>query len=41
MPQSAGTHRVSWDSSGLAGGIYFIRLETGDVRITKTVVHLR
>ena len=37
-PMSAGPHRVSWNPHGLASGIYFLRLQSGDVaRSTKVI----
>jgi flagellar hook assembly protein FlgD len=44
--QAPGTHRVTWDGrdrSGrsVAGGIYFVRLESSDFRATSKMVLLR
>ncbi|MDP8286980.1 MAG: T9SS type A sorting domain-containing protein, partial [Candidatus Electryonea clarkiae] len=37
----AGTHGVSFDSSNLSSGIYFVIFKAGDTRITKKMVHLK
>ncbi len=39
--QSAGDHVARWQASGFASGIYFCRLEAGDVVSTKKIVLLR
>lgn len=38
---AAGTHTVKWNGSGLAGGIYFYRLTTGDFSQTKKLLLLK
>jgi hypothetical protein len=40
-PQSAGAHSVSWDSSSLARGLYFYRLQTRETLVTKSVLILK
>jgi hypothetical protein len=37
----AGTHRVTFDGSGLASGIYFARLEAGDFSQTKKLMLMK
>ena len=42
--QAPGSHQVSWagtGESGVASGVYFLRLRAGDIRKTRKVVHLR
>jgi len=39
--QSAGVYRLYFDGSGLAGGVYFYRLQTKDYSETKTMLLLR
>jgi hypothetical protein len=39
--QSAGPHRVKWDASGYASGIYFYRIKTGDFRDVKKMILIR
>lgn len=38
---SAGTHRTTWDASGLPSGVYFARLEAKNFVATKKMVLLR
>ena len=37
----AGNHRVSWDASGFASGIYFYRIQTGDFVQTRKMLLLK
>ena len=37
----AGNHRVSWDASGFASGIYFYRIQAGDFVQTRKLVLLK
>jgi hypothetical protein len=37
----AGEHAVEWSAQGIASGVYFYRLEAGDVTVTRKVVLLR
>ena len=37
----AGTHKTSWDASGLPSGIYFARLETKSFTATKKMVLMK
>lgn len=39
--QSAGEHRAVWDASGVAGGVYFYRLEAGGRVETRRLLYLR
>ena len=39
--QGAGNHRISWDASNVASGIYFYRLQAGGFVKTKNVVLLK
>jgi uncharacterized protein (DUF362 family) len=39
--QPAGMHRVQWDASAEAAGVYFIRLDAGERSETRRVVYLR
>ena len=36
-----GLHKVEWDPEGVAGGVYFYRMEAGGFLITKKLVLLR
>jgi hypothetical protein len=38
---SAGNHKYTWDTTGLAGGIYFYRLESGSFTETKKMILLK
>jgi hypothetical protein len=38
---SAGEHTVEWNASGLAGGVYFYRLQAGATVQTKKLVVLK
>jgi len=38
--EAAGTHQLSWNIGGLGSGMYFYRLRTGGVTITRSVLHL-
>ncbi len=37
----SGEHSVIWDGSDLAGGVYFIKMHTGEVSVTKKAIVLR
>jgi hypothetical protein len=37
----AGYYKVNWDAKDLAGGIYFVRLETGDYKEVKKLILVR
>ncbi|MBD3169450.1 MAG: T9SS type A sorting domain-containing protein [candidate division Zixibacteria bacterium] len=37
----AGTHRVSWDASDFASGVYFYKLSAGDETFTKRMILLK
>jgi hypothetical protein len=37
-PRSAGSHQLSWRSAGVAPGVYFLRLQAGTSRISRTIV---
>jgi len=37
----AGEHEVEWDARGVASGIYFCRLEAGELRVTRKIVLAR
>jgi hypothetical protein len=39
--QGAGSHEVRFDGGGLAGGVYFYRIQTGTSTATKKMVLLR
>ena len=39
--QEAGHYAVTWDASGSASGIYFYRLEAGELVETKTMALIR
>lgn len=39
--QSAGTHRVDWNTTGVAKGVYFYRLIANGETITKSILHLQ
>ena len=39
--QSAGTHSIAFDGTGLPSGIYLYRLQTGDFSITRKMVLLK
>lgn len=36
-PMAAGTHRISWDTRGLAAGCYIVKLQAGTITQTKSV----
>jgi hypothetical protein len=38
---AAGNHKYTWDTTGLAGGIYFYRLESGSFTETKKMILLK
>ena len=40
-PQSAGAHEVSWNTTGVVRGMYFYRLQSGSVTVTKSVLILK
>ena len=40
-PQSAGAHEVTWDTSSLQHGMYFCRLQAGQVMMTRSLLILR
>ena len=40
-PLDSGIHKVDWDASGLASGIYLYRLQTGDFVATRKLLLLR
>ena len=37
----AGTHRIQWDASGVASGLYFYRVETDNMAQIKKMILLR
>jgi len=39
--KSIGTHTIEFDATGLPSGIYFYRLEAGDINITKKMILLK
>ena len=39
--QQAGYHRVEWDASGFASGIYYYRIEAGEFQDVKKMILLR
>jgi len=39
--QRAGTHVITWDASGVAGGVYFYRLTSGSTVETRSLVLLK
>ncbi|MCP4583585.1 MAG: T9SS type A sorting domain-containing protein [candidate division Zixibacteria bacterium] len=39
--QSAGSHQVAWDASGVSSGIYFYRIRAGNIAETGQMVFLR
>jgi flagellar hook assembly protein FlgD len=39
--QNAGYHKVEWDASGLASGLYYYRLEAGEFLDVKKMILLR
>lgn len=39
--QEAGEHHAMWETAGLANGIYFYRLETGEISLTRQMVVLQ
>ncbi len=39
--QTAGEHTISWDANGLASGVYFVVLQSGDVRQMQKMVLLK
>jgi hypothetical protein len=40
-PLTAGEHRVSFDATDLASGVYFYRLESGDLHLSRKMVLLK
>lgn len=38
---SRGTHRVFFNSKGLAGEVYFVQMNTGDFESTKKIISLK
>jgi len=41
VPHAAGTHELSWDASGLAAGVYLVRIAAGDAVGTVRVALVR
>ena len=41
LREAAGRHEVTWNTSGVPSGVYFVRLRAGAVTLTKTVVKLQ
>ncbi len=39
--QTAGYHKITWDASNMASGIYFYRLQAGDFVLTRKMVLLK
>ena len=39
--QAAGTHQVEWDASSYASGVYYISIQAGDYRQTRTAFLIR
>jgi hypothetical protein len=39
--QTAGVHRVAWNTSGVAHGIYYYRLRAGGVLLSKSLMILK
>jgi hypothetical protein len=39
--QEAGSHRLTWSTSGLPRGLYYCRLNVGQATVTKTILVLR
>ncbi len=40
-PLSPGRHRVDWDARGVASGMYFVRMESGEFSATQTMTLLK
>jgi len=40
-PQEPGSHSVSWSSNESSSGIYFYRIDTGDISVTRPMVLLK
>ena len=38
---SSGSHKIAWDASGFASGLYFYRLEAGSTILTKKLLLLK
>jgi phosphatidylserine/phosphatidylglycerophosphate/cardiolipin synthase-like enzyme len=39
--KSAGSYRITWDASKVSSGVYFYRLQAGNYRATKKLLHLK
>ena len=39
--QNTGSHEVEFDASGLSGGIYFLRLQSGTTKLIRKVVLMK